>query len=170
MKRLTFALILALLLALCACGEAEAPGDEPETFASETTLFVEPFSAADPKLEPVILSVIQADWDDWAYVYDYEPPEQKNLGSRGVDIGSAVGFNTWAGDATITVIEFDAEAVTVRFQTSGMVNENANGAINLNAYKHDWIAPIPYGEAYNINSQSDDGGTGLIFTFTKNHL
>jgi len=151
MKRIALVLVAALLLALCACGETEALESTTE---SKTTIVAS-------NRESVILKMIQADWDDWAYIYDYEPPKPKDLGTQIVEVGNAVSFHTWCGDAIITVTSSEAEAVTVRFQTSGMVKPYTD--------ETDWIVVIPYGEAYRIISDSFDGGTSLIFTFFKTH-
>lgn len=82
-----------------------------------------------------------------------------------MDIGNAIAFNTWCGDATIAIEDFDAETVTVRLLTNGMVKR-----YNTPADEYDWVAVIPFNEEYHIVSQSDDAGTRLIFTFTKNNL
>jgi len=131
----------------------------------------EAVTATIPILEPVILSVVQQEWDGFAYSEGHDQPKPKPLGIQGVDIGSVVTFHTndhWNYDATITIDAFDDATVTVHFQTSGLVRHNSNGSINLMSNECDWIAVIPYGEAYKITSQTLDMGVSFEYTFMKN--
>ena len=178
MKRIAMALAAAMLLGLCACGQEAEPVTTTESVTTtattttetatttepETTIEAQPFTPAEPNLEPLILSVIQADIDGWAYAFGHEQPEPKDLGTQVVVIGKAISFSTKFGDAKLTVTSFDTEAVTVHFQTNRMVKQFNN----MLSDEYDWVAVIPYGESYDIFSQSVDLFNGLIFTFTKN--
>ena len=76
------------------------------------------------------------------------------------------GFQT-----TVMIDAFDDNAVTAHFRSDGMVRRGSGGGITLisdDPRDHDWVAVIPYGEAYDVSSQTMDGGFTFIFTFTKN--
>ena len=166
MKR-TALLLAVLLLALCACGEATAK-DETTTAAIQTEL---PASTS-PIQEPVILSVMQEIWDARGAFFADEPPQPQPLDTQGVDKGSVVSHEPQLGSreplfgsATITIKKIGRDTVTVRFRTHGMVKPTPDGSFNM---IYDWIAEIPYGEAYEITSQTLDVTPSLLYTFTKN--
>jgi len=179
MKRIALVLVTAMLLALCACGKAQAPLDVTE---GEITTVA---ATSAPILEPVILRVIQTNWDGFALVYGYDPPKPNDLGSCGVDVGSTFTFQPGSFNFTamyvpggggfstaISIDAFNDSAVTVHFQTDGMVKRHPGGGISLmtdDPSEYDWVVEIPYGETYDVVSQTMDGGFTFEFTFAKNH-
>ena len=83
----------------------------------------------------------------------------------GIDVGESFKLEAQTGvSATITVLSFDEDAVTVRFETENMV---ARGQTRSDA-AFDWTATIPFGEEYALNALIFGGGILFYYTFTKN--
>ena len=105
---------------------------------------------------PLILSV---------YRYD-EPGSYTSLVEQGVGVGYAGELEAQPGvTATVTVLGFDDEAVTVRFETQSMISQSAP---SQNDGMFEWTTTIPFGEEYQLDALLRGGLVRFIYTFTKN--
>jgi len=150
MKRIALILLVAMLLALCACGETEAPVRVTEV--ETTTARLNETSAT-----------LHVTMDRW-WGLGTPGSESKSLPDREVWVGDVITIeDDFLGDSscTIEIIYIFPDGVQVLVETKGLVYAPGD---RLMIYK--WKELLEYSQECEVGKKSMDAGAFVRFSFS----